>query len=199
MTQLDKDDVPAKLTSVGVPLPFCEMRIVDDAGNEVPAGQPGEIVGRGPLLMSGYYKRPDLTAKAMIDGWLYTGDIGYVDEDGYLYLVDRQKDLIISGGINVYPRDIEEVIAHHRQVREVAVFGVPSAKWGETPMAAVVLHPGAASESSGELATELAQWINERVAAKYQRVSAVVIVDELPRGVTGKVLKRALRRQYQEA
>ena len=191
MTVLDKTDVPRKMTSVGSLLPFFDMRVVGPDGAPLPPGQPGEIVGRGPALMTHYYKRPDLTAGAVIDGWLHTGDVGYIDEEGYLYLVDRQKDMIISGGVNVFPRDIEEVVARHPAVREVAVFGVSSAKWGETPMAAVVLEGGQETDSEA-----LRAWINERVEAKYQRVSQVVIVDGLPRGVTGKVLKRALREHY---
>ena len=128
---------------MGVPLPFFEMRIMNDAGQEVPPGEVGEIVGRGPMLMPGYYKQPALTAQAVVDGWLHTGDLGYVDEDGFLYLVDRRKDLIISGGANVYPKDIEEIIVKHPAVREAAVFGVPHEKWGETPLAAVILNcPG---------------------------------------------------------
>lgn len=191
MTILDKHDFPRKLTSVGTLPPFMEMRIIDDQGKELPPGQSGEIVGRGPMLMSGYYKRPDLTAQAVVDGWLHTGDVGHVDEDGFLYLVDRKKDLIISGGVNVYPRDIEEVIVRHPAVREVSVFGLEDPKWGETPVAAVVLKSGHAVEADA-----LRAWIAERVEAKYQRVSEVLILDDLPRGVTGKVLKRVLREQY---
>jgi acyl-CoA synthetase (AMP-forming)/AMP-acid ligase II len=141
--------------------------------------------------MLGYYKRPDLTAEALRDGWLYTGDMGYVDEDGYLYLVDRKKDMIDSGGVKVYPRDVEEVAVRHPAVREVAVFGVPDAKWGETPVAAVILvGRGAAT------ADELRDWINARVQARYQRVSRVVIHDEFPRSPAGKILKRELRNPY---
>ena len=99
----------------------------------------GEICGKGPILMPGYYKRPDLTEKAIVDGWLYSGDLGYVDEDGFLYLVDRKKDMIISGGVNVYPKDIEEVIVQHPDVCEAAVFGIPDEKWGEVPCATVTL------------------------------------------------------------
>ena len=139
VTILDRDDTGRKQGSVGVPPPFFELRILGEDGAEMPVGQVGEIVGRGPILMPGYYKRPDLTEKAVVSGWLHSGDLGYVDEDGFLFLVDRMKDLIISGGVNVYPRDIEEVVVQHAAVQEAAVFGVPSEKWGETPVAAVCL------------------------------------------------------------
>jgi len=191
ITVLDKTHVPAKLNSVGVPTFFSEMRILDENGQELPPGQVGEIVGRGPMLMPGYYKRPDLTAQAIRDGWLYTGDLGFMDEDGFLYLVDRKKDMIISGGVNVYPRDIEEVIVKHPAVLEAAVFGIPSEKWGETPVAAVILkEPGSVS------AEELKGWINQHVEAKYQRVSEVRLMEEFPRSVAGKTLKRILREEY---
>ena len=190
LTILDKNDYTAKPGSVGVPLPFYEMRIEDPDRNELPAGQIGEIVGRGPILMPQYYKRPDLTREAIKDGWLYTGDLGYVDEDGYLYLVDRKKDMIISGGVNVYPKDIEEVIVQHPAVLEAAVFGIPSEKWGESPVAAVTLtEPGTITPE------ELRPWINRHVSAKFQRVQRVIIMDELPRNIAGKVLKRVMRDQ----
>jgi long-chain acyl-CoA synthetase len=193
ITVLDKTDAPRKPGSVGVPPPFYEMRILGDDNREVPTGEVGEICGRGPLLMPGYYKRPDLTAKAIVDGWLHSGDLGHVDEDGFLYLVDRKKDMIISGGVNVYPRDIEEVVVRHPAVRETAVFGVPDPKWGETPIAAVVLcEPGAIG------ARALADWINARVGAKFQRVSDVMIVEDFPRNVAGKTLKRVLQEQYRK-
>jgi long-chain acyl-CoA synthetase len=188
LTILDKKDYRAKPGSVGVPPPFYEMRIEDEDRNDVPSGQVGEIVGRGPILMPEYYKRPDLTREAIKDGWLYTGDMGYVDEDGFLYLVDRKKDMIISGGVNVYPRDIEEVIVQHPAVLEVAVFGIPSEKWGESPVAAVTLtEPGRIPPE------ELMTWINQHVGAKFQRVQHVIIKDELPRNIAGKVLKRVMR------
>ncbi len=193
VTVLDRADFPAKPDSVGVPLPFSEMKILDEQGKEVPPGEVGEICGRGPILMPGYYKRPDLTSQAIVDGWLHSGDLGYVDEDGFLYLVDRKKDMIISGGVNVYPRDIEEVVVQHPAVREAAVFGVPHEKWGETPVAAVVLRePGAVT------AGELRDWVNERVGAKFQRVAEVVVKDDLPRNVAGKTLKREMRKPYWE-
>ena len=192
MTVLDPFDYPAKPESVGVPPPFLEMKIVNEEREEVPPGQVGEICGRGPHLMPGYYKRDDLTQQAVADGWLYTGDLGYVDEDGFLYLVDRKKDLIISGGVNVYPRDIEEVVARHEDVRDVAVFGAPHEKWGETPVAAVTLNPAAEVDAAA-----LKAWINQHVEAKFQRVSDVWIMDEFPRNAAGKTLKREMRDQYQ--
>ena len=147
------------------------MRIVDAAGRDLPPREIGEIVGRGPIRMQGYYKRPDLTEQAIRDGWIFSGDLGYVDEDGYLYLVDRKKDMIDSGGMKVYPKDVEEIAARHPAIREIAVFGVPHDKWGETPLAAVILRDGAMAT-----AEELRDWINEQVAARYQRVSEVVIM-----------------------
>jgi len=191
ITVLDKMHFAAKPTSVGLPQPFFEMRIVNPHGEDLGPGEIGEIVGRGPALMPGYYKRPDLTAQAIVDGWLHTGDVGYADKDGFLYLVDRKKDMIISGGTNVFPKDIEEIIVQHPAVREAAVFGIPSEKWGETPLAAVILRqPGTIS------AEELRQWINERVDAKNQRVHEVRIMEEFPRSTAGKTLKRVLREPY---
>lgn len=193
ITILDKTEAVRKSGSVGVPAPYNEMRIVREDGADAPPGEVGEIAGRGPLLMQGYYKRPDLTAQALRSGWLYTGDMGYADGEGYLHLVDRKKDMIDSGGVKVYPRDIEEIAARHPAIRDVAVFGVPDEKWGETPVAAVVLaSPGAAKPD------ELRDWINARVSAKYQRVSRVVIHDEFPRSAAGKTLKRELRKPYWE-
>jgi acyl-CoA synthetase (AMP-forming)/AMP-acid ligase II len=191
ITILDKHDVAARAKSVGCSQPFFEMRIVDERGNDLPPGEVGEIIGRGPLLMPGYYKRPDLTAQAIRNGWMHTGDMGYLDEDGYLYLVDRMKDLIISGGVNVYPRDIEEVVVAHPYVQEAAVFGIPSEKWGEAPMAAVVLKAGESIDPE-----ELKSWINGRVSARFQQVCDVVIREEFPRNAAGKTLKRVMRDEY---
>ena len=191
VTILDRDEAVRKSGSVGRPTQFFEMRIVDAEGRDLPPREVGEIVGRGPIRMQGYYKRPDLTEQAVRDGWIYTGDLGYADEDGYLYLVDRKKDMIDSGGMKVYPRDVEEIAAHHPAIREVAVFGVPHDKWGETPLAAVILRDGATAT-----AAELQAWINERVAARYQRVSEVVILQDFPRSAAGKTLKREMREPY---
>lgn len=142
-------------------------------------------------MMKGYYKRPDLTEQAIVDGWLHSGDMGYVDDEGFLFLVDRKKDMIITGGVNVYPKDIEEVIVQHPDVREAAVFGVPHSKWGETPVAAVVLSANATVTTQ-----ELVGWVNNRVGAKFQRLSDIVILDDFPRNVAGKTLKRELRDAY---
>jgi acyl-CoA synthetase (AMP-forming)/AMP-acid ligase II len=141
--------------------------------------------------MPGYYKQPELTEKAIKDGLLHSGDAGYLDEDGYLFLVDRLKDMIISGGVNVYPRDIEEVIVQHSDVRDVAVFGAADEKWGEVPVAAVVPKAGATIDSQ-----ELIAWTNARVDAKFQRIHDVVIYEEFPRNVAGKTLKREMRAAY---
>jgi acyl-CoA synthetase (AMP-forming)/AMP-acid ligase II len=192
VTILDKYEAVRKVGSVGVPPPFFEMRIIGDNGEECAPGEVGEICGKGPLLTPGYYKRHDLTTNAIIDGWLHTGDAGYVDEEGYLFLVDRIKDMIITGGVNVYPKDIEEIIVHHPAVNEVAVFGVADEKWGETPVAAVTLRAGQTVPPE-----ELKEWINAHVDAKFQRVSEVVILDSFPRNVAGKTLKREMRERFQ--
>ncbi len=193
VTILDRDDAERKVGSVGVPPPFYEMRIVGDDGKDAPRGEVGEIVGRGPITMPGYFNRAEQTAQALRDGWLFSGDLGYVDEDGFLYLVDRKKDMIDSGGVKVYPKDIEEIAAHHPDVREVAVFGVPHEKWGETPVAAIVLR-----ESGTAGAEELKDWINARVAAKYQRLDRVIVMDDFPRNAAGKTLKREMRAPFWE-
>ena len=187
-TVLDKYDYERKSESVGCPTPFSDIKIVDNQGTELPAGEVGEIIGRSPLAMTGYYKQSELTRQTVKNGWIFSGDLGFTGDEGFLHLVDRKKDMIISGGINVYPRDIEEVLIKHPSVREVAVYGVPSEKWGETPVAAVILQQEATATPQ-----ELSEWVNERVAARFQKVKEVVIIDEFPRTATGKVLKRSLR------
>ncbi len=182
-------DHPDKLHTVGQPQPGHEVRIIDEDGNDVPPGTPGEIVGRSPATMNGYRNRPDLTAKAYwIDPtgkeWLRTGDIGRLDEDGFLTLMDRAKDMIISGGFNIYPSDIEAVLLTLPGVVEAAVVGVASDAWGETPVAFVVA-PGGDADAIRAAA-------NAKVG-KTQRLAAVVLIDELPRSHIGKVLKRELR------
>ena len=193
-TVLDGADTAAHPGTVGIPLPFHELRIVDDDGRELPPGRVGEIAGRGPLLMPGYHRQPELTGRAIVEGWLRTGDLGFVDTAGFLHLVDRAKDMIISGGVNVYPRDIEEVACRHPAVLEAAVFGVPDPKWGERPVAAVLLRPGASVDAQA-----LCTWINTNVAARFQRVHEVTICAEFPRNVAGKTLKRELRERWADS
>jgi len=193
MTILDKNDYENKTGSVGSPTAFFDLRIEDDDKNQVPAGVVGEIVGKGPIQMVEYYKRPEMTRQAIVNGWLYTGDMGYVDEDGFLYLVDRKKDMIISGGVNVYPKDIEEIIVQHPDVMEAAVFGVLDEKWGETPIAAVTL-----AKTANISAEELVRWTNERVSAKFQRIHQAVILEDFPRNAAGKTLKRTIRDEFLE-
>jgi len=191
ITLLDRADAVRKPGSVGVPPPFYDMRIVDEEGRDCAPGQVGEIIGRGPITMAGYLNREDLTDQTIRNGWVHTGDLGKVDEEGYLYLVDRKKDMIDSGGVKIYPKDIEEIAVQHASVHEVAVFGIPHDKWGETPMAAVVLRDGA-----NVSAEELRDWINSRVAARYQRVDRVAIMVDFPRNAAGKTLKREMREPY---
>lgn len=192
VTILDRSDFVRKAGSVGVPPPLYEMRIVDDDGHDVPVGTVGEIVGRGPITMPGYYNREDLTADAIRNGWLHSGDLGRVDEDGYLFLVDRKKDLIISGGVNVYPKDIEEVVITHPAVHDVAVFGVPNDTWGEQPVAAVQV-------SDAVDPNEIREWVNERLSARYQKVGAVIVLESFPLSVAGKTLRRQIKASYLEA
>jgi long-chain acyl-CoA synthetase len=191
VTILDKHDAVRKVGSVGCPPAFTEIKTVRADGSDCEPGEVGEICGRSPWMMPGYYKRPDLTAQTIRDGWLHSGDAGYLDEEGYLFLADRIKDMIISGGINVYPRDIEEVMIQHPAVREVAVFGVADDRWGEAPVAAVVLVSGASIEAKA-----LVDWTNRRVGAKYQRIREVLFRDEFPRTIAGKTLKRRMRAEY---
>ena len=191
ITVLDKTVSTEKTGSVGRPIWFSHMKIVDDDGRERPVGEVGEIIGRAPFLMAGYYKKTDLTAIALRDGWLYTGDLGYADDDGYLFLAGRKKDLIISGGVNVYPKDIEEIIIRHPAVAEVAVFGIPHDDWGETPVAAVRLVMDIA-------VSELIEWTNKNIEARYQKISALMLVAEFPKNVAGKILKNELQQQYHD-
>ena len=191
MTVLDKNESVRKLGSVGVPPPFMDMKIVDENGKEVKAETIGEIIGNGPLLMTAYYKNAALTKDTIRDGWLFTGDMGYVDEEGYLFLTGRKKDLIISGGVNIFPVDIEEILIKHPQIIDVAVFGVPHKEWGETPVATIVL-----SEPDAISSTALLIWANDHLEARYQKIHQLFIVDELPRNVAGKVLKRELKEKY---
>lgn len=181
--------------SIGLPLPGVEARIVDpvEGDNELPIGAIGELIMRGPTIMQGYWNMPNETANSLRDGWLYTGDIARMDEEGYFYIEDRKKDLIICGGYNVYPREVEEVLARHPAVMEVSVAGVPDAKRGENVMAWVVKRPGHENVTEGEII----EWSKGELAAyKYPRF--IQFRDELPKTTVGKVLKRELVREYKE-
>ncbi|WP_086822625.1 long-chain fatty acid--CoA ligase [Streptomyces sp. NRRL B-24572] len=179
-------DRPRKAGSIGTPIRDVEVRLLDDKGQDVAPGGIGELAVRGPNLMKGYWNRPEETAAAIPDGWLRSGDLARADEDGYLYIVDRKKDMIIRGGYNVYPREIEEVLHEHPAVALAAVVGVPHPELGEEVAAAIVLRPGAQV-----LPDELREYVKDRVAAyKYPR--RVWLVDALPLGPSGKILKREI-------
>lgn len=198
ITTLDPEDAAGRESSVGKPLPGTDLLLLDEQDRPVAPGGSGEIVARGHITMVGYYNRPDADAESSWrdpDGrlWFRTGDIGRLDEQGYLYIVDRKKDMIISGGQNIYPADIEAVAAAHPRIAEIAVIGIKSSKWGETPYAVVV--PRGSTDDGESLAAELRDWINARVG-RQQRIAGVAIAAGLPRNPNGKILKRELRRAY---
>lgn len=177
-------------TSVGRVLPFIEMRVVDDDDNDVPVGAVGEAIYRGPTVMKEYYKDPKATAEAMRGGWFHSGDLVRMDAEGYVYVVDRKKDMIISGGENIYPAEIEEVLYRHPKILECAVIGVYDEKWGESVKAVVVCKPG---ETLTE--QEVIDYCKQHLAS-YKKPKSVDFVDSLPRSSVGKVLKRVLRERY---
>jgi len=179
-----------RLESVGKPLREGELRIVDDDGKDVPRGEPGEIVARSDRIMQGYWRMPEETASTLRDGWLCTGDVGRMDADGYVYLVDRKKDMIISGGENIYSREVEEVLYMHPAVLEAAVVGVPDEKWGESVKAIVVLRRGA-----GASEVEIIDFCREHLAS-YKKPGSVEFWSELPKTGSGKIKKDELREPY---
>ena len=179
-------DRPRKPGSVGTPIEGVEVRVLGPDGTPVPRGETGELAVRGHNVMKGYWNLPEATAETIVDGWLRTGDLVREDEDGYLFVVDRKKDMIIRGGYNVYPREIEEVLYEHPDVLEAAVLGIPHDTLGEDIAAAVVLRPGV-----GQDPTELQQFVKDRVAPyKYPR--EIIFLDALPKGASGKILKREI-------
>ncbi|MBU2552049.1 MAG: AMP-binding protein, partial [Proteobacteria bacterium] len=195
-TGIAPEFVLEKPTSVGIPVFGADIRIIDDEGRELPAGEVGEIVGYSHWFMKSYHNNPEATAEMI---WyddrgrtfLRTGDMGRLDEDGFLYVVDRKKDMIVSGGLNVFALDIESVLRQHEDIHDTAVIAAPHEKWGETPLALVILKPDAASTEE-----QIKEWANARLA-KHQRVSAVEFrKEDFPRNVLGKVLKRVLREPY---
>lgn len=193
ITTLRPKDVMRKMASVGKPFVNVEMRLVDDQDRDVPVGDVGEILARGPNIMVGYYKDPEATSEALKGGWLHTGDLGRMDEEGFLYIVDRKKDMIITGGENIYPREIEEVLYTHPKILEAAVIGLPDPTWGERIHAVVAL-------KQGERLTEqeVTDYCKEHIAS-FKKPKSVEFVERLPRSPAGKVLKRILRERWKSS
>ncbi|MGA2304174.1 MAG: AMP-binding protein [Acidimicrobiales bacterium] len=188
---LDGEDATRKFGSVGLPVPAVDIRVVDEEMRDVENGQVGEIVYRGPSMMARYWNNPDATAEAMRGGWFHSGDLVRRDDEGFVFVVDRKKDMIISGGENIYSTEIEDVIDTHPKVREVAVIGVPHPRWVETPLAVIV--PSDPDDPPTE--DDVETWCRARLAS-YKKPSAIRIVDALPRNVNGKVLKTDLRLRF---
>jgi fatty-acyl-CoA synthase len=186
---LNEEDAERKMGSIGFPNFYIDTRIVDDHGKDVTAGEAGELLLRGTVCMNGYWNNPEATAKTVIDGWVYTGDIARKDEEGYFYIVDRKKDMFISGAENVYPAEVEHVLRRHPDVREVAVIGVPDEKWGEVGMAYIVLKPGTTMD------TEQMRSFCDGQLARYKIPKHARFIDELPKSDSGKILKRALSKE----
>lgn len=188
---LDGNPEPtARLASVGQPSWQCQLRVIGDDGLDCAAGEVGEVLGRSETAMVGYWNNTAATLATVCDGWVHTGDVGYLDAEQYLFLVDRKKDVIISGGENIYSREVEDALGPHPAVRECAVIGVPDPRWGEAVKAVVVLHPGAAVS-----ADELIAWCRERIAG-YKCPKSIEFISELPRLQTGKISKSELRKRY---
>jgi fatty-acyl-CoA synthase len=194
LAHLKKDehdlDHPERLASCGRPAPWVRLALLDDDNNEVAKGEPGEICVRGPLVMAGYHGLPEQTAEAFAGGWLHTGDVGRFDDDGFLYIVDRKKDMIITGGFNVFPREIEDVIATHPSVAQVAVIGVPDETWGEAVKAVVVARPGETVDPKA------IQALVKEAKGSVQAPKSVDVVEAIPVSPLGKPDKKALRAQF---
>jgi long-chain acyl-CoA synthetase len=180
----------ARLASCGRPVVNYEVRIVDDEDRDVPVGEVGEIIGRSEAMMAGYWQMPEQTAKKLRNGWLHTGDLGRLDEDGYVYMVERKDDLIISGGVNVYPREVEEVLYGHYAVSEASVIGLPDEHWGEVVKAVIVLKPGAQATEK-----EIIEFCGKNLAG-YKKPKSVDFWTELPKSPQGKILKKDIRKHY---
>jgi fatty-acyl-CoA synthase len=186
---LKAKDSLRKRECVGPPLPFLETRIVDDRDRDVAVGEVGELICRGPNVMKGYYKDKKGTLEALRGGWLHTGDLARMDDEGFIYIVDRKKDMIVSGGENIYPREIEEVLYHHAKIQDAAAVGVPDSTWGESVKVFVVLKRGETMK-----AEEVIEYCRQRLAS-YKKPKTVEFVEGLPRNPSGKVLKTVLRRR----
>jgi len=180
----------ARLASAGKAVVSYEIRIVDDADRDVAVGEVGEIIGRSEAMMKDYWNLPDETEETLKNGWLHTGDLGRVDEDGYVYVVERKNDMIISGGVNIYPREIEEVLYQHPAVQEASVIGVPDEYWGESSKAVLVVRPGAQATQE-----EIIRFCGERLAG-FKKPKSVDFWKELPKSPQGKILKKSIREFY---
>jgi fatty-acyl-CoA synthase len=187
---LNGTDAIRKLGSVGKVIPTIAARVVDEQMNDVAPGEIGEIVYRGPTMMQGYWNKPEATAEAFAGGWFHSGDLVRVDDEGFVYVVDRKKDMIISGGENIYCAEVENVLFEHPLIREAAVIGRAHDKWGEVPVAIV-----AAVDAAAITLESLEPFLNERLA-RYKHPKELVVVDDLPRNASGKVVKPQLRKQY---
>jgi acyl-CoA synthetase (AMP-forming)/AMP-acid ligase II len=180
----------ARLASSGKPAVNYEIKIVDEQDNDVAVGEVGEIIGRSEAIMIAYWQMPEETQKKLKNGWLYTGDLGKFDEDGYVYIVERKNDMIISGGVNVYPREIEEVLYRHPAVSEASVIGLPDEHWGEVVKAVIVLKEGAQASEA-----EIIEFCGKNLAG-FKKPKTVDFCKELPKSPQGKILKKEIRKQY---
>jgi len=180
-----------KSGSAGTAIGSTVIKIFDEADKELPPGEPGEIVIRGPTVMKGYHKRPDESQEAIRNGWLHTGDMGQMDEDGYLFITDRKKDMIIKGGENIYPSEVENIILGHDKVLETAVIGIPDQKYGEEVLAFIVTKPG--EELSED---EIVEFCRQNYT-KFKCPSQIRFTDNLPKSLVGKILKKELRKQLE--
>jgi acyl-CoA synthetase (AMP-forming)/AMP-acid ligase II len=187
ITILNAVDSLRKDGSVGKILPFVDARIVDEEDNSVPPGEVGELICRGPNVMQGYHRKPQATRESLKNGWLYTGDLARMDDEGFVYIVDRKKEMIVSGGENIYPREVEEVIIRHPSVADVVVIGAPHPRWGETVKAFIALKEGHTVDE-----TEIIEFCKENLAS-YKKPTSLVFVPKIPRNPSGKALKRVLR------
>jgi fatty-acyl-CoA synthase len=187
---------PERLSSCGRPSAFLRTALLGEDGNPVPQGEPGEICIAGPLLAGGYWNLPEETAETFRDGWLHTGDVAREDEDGFWYIIDRTKDMIVTGGFNVYPREVEDVVATHPAVAQVGVIGTPDERWGEAVTAVVVLRSDASTDHE-TLTREIQALVKERKGS-VQAPKQVVVAEQLPLTALGKPDKKALRAQFWE-
>lgn len=193
ITMMMRDELSERLESCGRTGPFVEMKIMNEAWKEQPSGEVGEIVCKGSLVMQGYWNNKKGTAETLVDGWLRTGDLGWMDAQGYLHIVDRIKEVIISGGVNIYPREIEEVLSKHRGIKETAVIGVPDDKWGESVIAYIVPNGVEAVEKDDIIA------LCQNHLASFKKPKEIIITEELPKSSYGKILKRELVKEHTKA